>query len=324
MVIEGQQIFLTGGAGFLGTALARRLAGRNRLFLYDNLYRDALTASGLRDHPHVTFCQGDVLDRERLQEAMRGSTMVIHLAAIAGVDEVRKSSIRTLNVNTLGTYNVLEAARTLPNLVRLVNFSTSEVYGTMAYKVDELHDAMPGSVGELRWTYAVSKLVGEHFTHAYADELGMPTVTIRPFNVYGPGQVGGSAVRAFVLRAVRNQNLIVRGDGSQIRAWCYVDDLVEGVLLALERPEAVGQTFNIGNPRSTITIYNLAREVIRLSGATSQIEFAPLGYVDIDLRIPNIDKARTLLGYEPRVELEEGLQRTIAWFREREGLSSSD
>ena len=109
----------------------------------------------------------------------------------------------------------------------------------------------------------------------------------------------------------------MRGDGAQIRAWCYVDDMVEAVLRCLEHPSAIGQSFNIGNPRSTVTIYDLARRIHRLAGATGEIGFTPLGYIDVELRIPNVDKARGLLGFEPKVELDDGLARTIAWYRER-------
>ena len=155
-----------------------------------------------------------------------------------------------------------------------------------------------GSVGEARWTYAVSKLAGEHMAHAYHDELGLPTVTVRPFNVYGPGQIGGGAIRAFIEAALAGDDLTVHGDGSQIRAWCYVDDMVEACSLCLERPEAVGQSFNIGNPRSAVTIFDLAQRIKRLTGCPGEIVFAPLDYVDVELRIPNVEKARELLGFE--------------------------
>lgn len=311
MRICNKRIFITGGAGFIGTALVSRLIDDNEIIIYDNLHRDAISHTDLLKHKNLTFVHGDVLDFDKLKNAMKDSQIVIHLAAIAGVDVVMKNSVKTLTVNVIGTYNVLEAAKTLPNLERFVDFSTSEVYGAHVYKADELHQTSQGAVGEARWTYAVSKLVGEHFSHAYCYEYGIPAVAIRPFNIYGPGQVGGGAIKAFVLKAIKNENLIVHGDGSQIRAWCYIDDLVDGTLLTLVKPEAIGQSFNLGNPRSTITIYNLACEVIRLSGATSQIEFAPLGYVDIEIRVPNIDKARNILGYEPKVELQEGILRTL-------------
>src|SRR5439155_26617325 len=111
------------------------------------------------------------------------------------------------------------------------------VFGTPAFNVREGHVSTIGSVGEARWTYAVSKLAGEHLAHAYHDELGIPTVTVRPFNVYGPGQIGGGAIRAFIEAALRGDNLIVRGDGAQIRAWCFVDDVVECVQLCLGPPK---------------------------------------------------------------------------------------
>jgi len=316
MHIANKRIFMTGGAGFIGTTLTRCLVNDNEVVIYDNLHRNAISNSGLLQHKNVKFIRGDVLDFVRLKESMAESHIVVHLAAIAGVDTVMEDMVRTLRVNVIGTYNVLEAARTLSKIERLVDFSTSEVFGTHAYKVDELHETSQGAVGEARWTYAISKLVGEHFSHAYCYEFDMPTVSVRPFNIYGPGQVGGGAIKAFVLKAIKNENLIVHGDGSQIRAWCYIDDLIDGVLLTLTKSEAIGQSFNIGNPRSTITIYNLALEVIRLSGASSQIEFKPINYTDIEIRVPNIDKARNLLGYEPKVELQEGILRTLKWYKE--------
>jgi nucleoside-diphosphate-sugar epimerase len=152
---------------------------------------------------------------------------------------------------------------------------------------------------------------------AYHDECGLRTVTLRPFNVYGPGQIGGGAIRAFIEAALEGRDLVVHGDGAQIRAWCYVDDMVDALLLCLERPEAVGQTFNVGNARSTVTIFDLAQRVKRLTGAPGQIGFQPLHYTDVEIRIPNVDKARELLGFEAGVDLDDGLARTIAWYRQR-------
>ena len=217
----------------------------------------------------------------------------------------------------IGHPEVAYAVATQTTLERLVDFSTSEEFGTHAYNVNEGHVSTIGSVGEARWTYAVSKLAGEHMTHAYHDELGLPTVTVRPFNVFGPGQIGGGAIRAFIEAALAGEDLVVRGDGSQIRAWCYVDDMVDAVLLCLERPEAVGQSFNIGNARSAVTIFDLAQRVKRITGCSGEIRFAPLNYVDVELRIPNVGKAREQLGFEARVELDEGLAQTIGWYRAR-------
>jgi UDP-glucose 4-epimerase len=310
---------LTGGAGFIGTTLTRRLIDENEIVVLDNLHRDALAGTDLSGHPNLTFVQGDVLDADAVRDTIRGATHVVHLAAIAGVDTVLESPVRTMRVNLIGTYNVLEAAHaTIDTVERLADFSTSEVFGRHAYKVEEIHETAQGSVGEARWTYAVSKLAGEHMAHAYFHEFGLPTCSLRPFNVYGPGQIGGGAIRAFIETVLAGEDMIIHGDGSQIRAWCYVDDLVDALLLVLERPEAVGEVFNVGNQRSVVTIFDLASRIRRLMGADVEIKFRPLHYTDVEMRIPNVDKARALLGWEPKVDLDEGLARTIAWYRERQ------
>jgi nucleoside-diphosphate-sugar epimerase len=318
VALQGKRIFVTGGAGFIATTLARTLVDQNEVIALDNLHRDALTATDLADHPNFDFQQADVLDAEAVTELSRGATHIVHCAAIAGVDTVIESPVRTMRVNVIGTYNVLEAAvATQATVERLVDFSTSEIFGTHAYNVREGQVSTIGSVGEARWTYAVSKLAGEHMAHAYHDELRLPIVTLRPFNVFGPGQIGGGAIRAFIEAALAGDNLTVRGDGAQIRAWCYVDDMVEAVRLCLEHPRAVGQSFNVGNPRSAVTIFDLAQRIKRLTGCPGEIVFAPLEYVDVELRIPNVEKARDEIGFEARVELDDGLERTIAWYRAR-------
>jgi nucleoside-diphosphate-sugar epimerase len=323
VALEGKRIFITGGAGFIGTTLARELVDRNTVIAYDNLHRDSVSGTDLGDHPSYQLIQGDILDADALREAAAGATHFVHCAAIAGVDTVLASPVRTMRVNVIGTYNALEAAlATLPSLERFIDFSTSEVFGTHAFRVEEGQVSTIGSVGEARWTYAVSKLAGEHMAHAYHDELGLPAVTVHPFNVFGPHQIGGGAIRAFIEAALAERDLTIHGDGSQIRAWCYVTDMVNGVLACLERPEAVGQAFNIGNPRSAVTIFDLAQRIKRLSGAASEITFQPLHYADVELRIPNVEKAREVLGWEPRVELDEGLEKTIAWYRERTPVSA--
>ncbi len=244
MALSGKKILLTGGAGFIGTSLARRLVADNELVVLDNLHRDSLTGTDLAEHPNLRFVQGDVLDLDTLRTLTEGTTHVIHMAAIAGVDKVLESRVRTMRVNLIGTYNVLEAAHEAGTVERLVDFSTSEVFGTHAYKVEETHVTSQGSVGEARWTYAVSKLAGEYLAHSYFDEYGLPATSVRPFNVYGPGQVGSGAIHHFTVRALAGEELVIHGDGSQIRAWCFVDDVVEALLLVLEREEAVGEVFN--------------------------------------------------------------------------------
>jgi nucleoside-diphosphate-sugar epimerase len=315
-MLEGKRIFISGGAGFIGTTLARELVDRNEVIAFDNLHRDALSGTELGDHGNFSLVQGDILDGDAFRAAAAGATHFVHCAAIAGVDTVLESPVRTMRVNVIGTYNALEAAlATKSSLERFVDFSTSEVFGTHAFRVEEGQVSTIGSVGEARWTYAVSKLAGEHMAHAYHDELGLPTVTVHPFNVYGPGQIGGGAIRAFIENVLAGRDLTIHGDGSQIRAWTYVTDMVSGVLACLEHEAAPGQTFNIGNPRSAVTIYDLAQRIKRISAADVDIVFQPLHYADVELRIPNVEKARSVLGWEPLVELDEGLEKTIAWYR---------
>jgi nucleoside-diphosphate-sugar epimerase len=312
--VMGKRVLLTGGAGFIGTTLCERLMSENEVVILDNERRNALRYTDFLKHPNVTFVRGDVLDFETVHEAMRGCQIVVHLAAIAGVDDVVNQPVETMKVNLLGTYHVLEAG--LQHRVeRLVDFSTSEVFGSYAYKVQEADVTSLGAVGETRWIYAVSKLATEHLAHNYYKQYGLPTVSIRPFNIYGPRQVGRGAIHIFIVNALKGEDLEVHNDGSQIRAWCYVDDITDGVLLSLVREEAVGQAFNIGNPRSVITVYNLAREIVRLSGSNCKIRFVRVERPDVELRVPSITKARELLGWEPQVDLEEGLLKTIAWYR---------
>ncbi len=314
-MIESRRVLITGGAGFIGSAIARRLVEANDVIVFDNGHRDALSKSGLLGHPRLKVIRGDVLDPEALRGAMVGVQVVLHLAAIAGVDTVLKMPVTTMRVALFGSYNVLDAAVAAGGVERFVDFSTSEVFGAYAYKVNEKDVTTLGAVGEARWTYAVSKLASEHLTHNYFVQYGLPALSVRPFNIYGPGQVGEGAIHRFIVKALAGEPLQIHNDGAQIRAWCYLDDIVDAVLLTLEKSEAVGQAFNIGNARSVCTIYDLARAIVRISGSRSEIEFINWPHADIELRVPNIDKARKLLGFAPKVDLEEGLGRTIASYR---------
>jgi nucleoside-diphosphate-sugar epimerase len=312
---SGRRFLLTGGAGFIGSHLAERLLPKNQVVVLDTLRRNALATAGLEGHPNLTLIQGDVTDEAAVKKAVVGCDAVIHLASIAGVDTVLRNPVLTMKVSLLGTMNVLEASLAAGGVKRLIDFSTSEVFGRYAYNVTEWDATTLGAVGEARWTYAVAKLATEHLAMNYWKQYALPTCSIRPFNIYGPRQVGEGAVHHFIVRALKGEALQVHNDGAQIRAWCYVDDIVDGIMLCLTKEEAVGHAFNIGNPRSTLTIHSLAREIIRLSSSGARLEFVHKDQADVELRIPNIEKARELLGYKPKVDLEEGLLRTVYWYR---------
>ncbi len=324
--LSGKTVAITGGAGFIGSTLARRLSADPtiRVVLFDNLHRDAVTASDLLERPNVRLVRGDVRDKGALSGALAGAEHIVHMASIAGVDTVMNNPVLTMQVSMQGTMNVLEIAQSLlaagHNIERVVDFSTSEVFGRYAFRVTEGDATALGAVGEARWTYAVSKLATEHLCHNYFKQYGMKTVSIRPFNIYGPRQVGTGAIHHFIRRALQGESLSIHNDGSQIRSWCYIDDIIDGLLLVLTRDQAVGQSFNIGNPRSTVTIHQLARDIVRLAASDSAIDYVRWDHPDVELRVPDISKARELLEFAPRVELEDGLARTIAWYREEMGL----
>ncbi|MCQ9207277.1 MAG: NAD-dependent epimerase/dehydratase family protein [Omnitrophica bacterium] len=315
MSLKNKKIFITGGAGFIGTALIGRLIENNKICVYDTFRRNALKGTPYINHANISLMQGDVLDEKKLKSAIRGSDIVMHLAAIAGIDTVIKSPTSTMEVNMIGTRNVVKASAELGKVERFIDFSTSEVYGSYAYKMEEASSTEMGAVGEARWTYAISKLAGEHLAHSYYKEFGLPAISLRPFNIYGPGQVGEGAIHVFVTRALENQEIYIIGDGDQIRSWCYIDDIVEAVLRCLEKKEAVGEVFNIGNPRGTLTILSLAQKIIELVASKSEIVFKPKSYVDVALRMPDIEKARRILGYKPKIGLDEGLKRTTDWYK---------
>jgi len=308
--IQDKKVFITGGAGFIGSTLIGLLIADNKVIVYDDFRRDALHRKPYANHPNLTIIKGDVLDFQLLKKTMEGAQIVVHCAAIAGIDTVIKRPTETVRVNMIGTANVLEAAKSLTDLRRLVDFSTSEVFGQSAFRAEENHTTHIGAVGEARWTYAVSKLAAEHLTKAYNQEFGMPTVTLRPFNIYGPGQVGEGALRTFIQRALKNEEIEIHGDGNQIRAWCYIDDFIDGLICAMTHPKAVGESFNVGNAKAVITIYGLAQTVVRVLGSSSPIIFTRKDYADVELRVPSVAKARDLIGFEAKIDLEEGIRRT--------------
>lgn len=314
-MITNKRIFITGGAGFIANTLIGHYVGQNKITVYDNFHRDTLTNSPYANHPNITIIKGDVLDLDLLTSSMAGADIVVHAAGIAGIDTVIKNPVKTMRVNMIGTSNALEAARINGIKDRFIDFSTSEVFGSMAFRSTEEDSTVSGSAGEARWTYAVSKLAGEHLAHAYFSQYKLPVVTVRPFNVYGPGQTGEGAIQIFIKKALKNEDIYIDGDGSQIRAWCFVDDFVDCLVRCIENPAAIGNSFNLGNARAVITILGLAQTVCRVLKSDSKIIFRPPLSADIAIRIPSVEKAERLLGFKAKVDLEEGVLLTSDWMR---------
>lgn len=314
-MISGKNILITGGAGFIGTHLALRLADENRLTLLDlRPERNSLAFTPLANRENVQVVAGDVRDATVVERLMADVDVVVHLASLIGVQYVVEHARETIDTIVLGTRSVLEAARKQGRLVRLVNVSTSEVFGDGSSTSDDA----PASIGtrnDPRTSYAAAKLLAEHMAWAYLRDYGLPVVNVRPFNVYGPLQLTANATNIFISRALTGHTIQVHGDGSQLRPWCYVDDFIDGMLRCLEVEGVVGEDFNLGNPRTTTTIYDLAQRIVRLADSSSRVELVARPFSDFAVRLPGWQKAAKLLGYEPRIDLDAGLLQTIEWHR---------
>jgi nucleoside-diphosphate-sugar epimerase len=314
MKLAGKKVFVTGGAGFIGSHLAERIIEKNKVVIFDNLHRDALKHTLLTEHKNLCFVRGDVLDKGALQKSAEGADIVIHMASIAGVGTVVSKPTTTLNVNFFGTHNLLEVCRK-KDISRFITFSTSEVYGPRIYKAEESGMTTLGPIGKPRWVYAMSKLASEFLAESYHRQYGIRFTSVRPFNVYGPRQIGEGAIHNFIVKAIKNEPLTIYKPGSQIRSWCYITDMIDALEAILTTKKAEGEVFNIGNPQATSTILQTAETVIRLANSKSKIRFEELKYPEVDVRIPGIEKAAKLLGFEPKVSLEEGIKRTIGWYK---------
>lgn len=317
MKIINKRILLTGGAGFIGSKICEFYSQDNKILIYDNFSRDSLKYKKIKTK-NVIVVPGDILDFDKLRKTCEDfkPQIAIHLAAVAGVDTVIHKPLLTMEVNINGTFNFLKSLyKHRHYLQRVVNFSTSEVLGSYAYKSNEKSQTNFAPVGEARWTYSISKVTGEHLVYSYYKEFNYPVVTIRPFNIYGPGQIGEGAIHVFIKNAVENKNLEIHGDGDQIRSWCYIDDMMKGIHLVLTNKNAIGEIFNIGNPKGTITISSLAEKIVSLCKTKSKVVYVPKTYVDVELRIPSIEKAQTILGFKPEVDLDTGIVKTFKWYK---------
>jgi nucleoside-diphosphate-sugar epimerase len=315
--IQNKTVLITGGAGFIGSTLAERLANENEVLLLDRFFHDQPVAfTSLRHNSNVRMFEADILDGAEVVDLAQQADIVIHAAAIVGVGRVCSYPRETLETNFTGTSRILKALDKSSRLQRFVYFSTSEVFGVNSFRVNEETPTAVGPAAEARWSYAIAKLAGEHLVKAYHRQAGMPVVTVRPFNVFGPRRLGAHAILGFVLNSLMGNPIEVHGDGSQIRSWCYVDDFCDAIIEMIARPKAVGEDFNIGNPQNTLTILQLAREVLNVTGKTVPIELTESPFPDIEIRVPSLDKARQILGYRPSYDLRRGLELTTDWYRE--------
>jgi len=315
-------VLVTGGAGFVGSNLCEALLERgDTVYCLDDLSTGL--ESNMKDfisNSRFIFRKGSILDTLALEELISKVDVVFHLAAAVGVKYIVDDPLKGIITNVHGTEQVLRLSYKY-KLKKVIVISSSEVYGKsqkVPYKEDD--DRVLGSTKLNRWSYAASKAIDEHMAFSYAD-LGLPTVVLRFFNVYGPrmNEMGyGSVVAQFIKQALCKQPITVHGSGKQSRSFTYVDDIVKGVISASEVESAVGDVFNIGNGRPT-RIANLAKLIKKSTASISGIRRIPYkeyygpSYEDALIRCPDITKAKRVLGYDPKVALEDGLAKTISW-----------
>jgi dTDP-glucose 4,6-dehydratase len=302
---------VTGGAGFLGSHLCERLlAEGHRVICVDNLVtgrRDNIAE--LLDDPRFRFELHDISKPLTIDEPV---DKILHFASPASPVDYLELPIQTLKVGSLGTHNSLGLAKA--HRARFLLASTSEVYGDpLVHPQDESYWGNVNPIGP-RGVYDEAKRFAEAITTAYHRYHDLDTKIVRIFNTYGPRMRvnDGRAVPAFMSQALRDEDVTIFGSGEQTRSFCYVSDLVEGVIRLMESD--VHDPVNIGNPHE-MTIEEIAKEIIRISGSKSRIVYRPLPEDDPKVRKPDITRARTLLGWEPKVPLAEGLVKTLDYFR---------
>jgi len=295
------KVLVTGGSGFIGSHLVNKLV--------DSSYEVRVFDIKEPKNPQVEFIKGDISNLEDVRKAVKDCESVFHLASAIGVEYTERHPVETLDTNINGIKNVLECCLH-EDVKRLLFTSSSEVYGEPA-KIQVLED----SPLQPKSCYGVSKVVCEEYIKAYSKSYGLNYTIVRYFNVYGPRQSTSFVIPKFVDLALKQQTITVYGSGRQIRAFCFIDDIIEGTLLAFKK--ATNDVFNIGNDKEPIEMRDLAKKIIQLTKSNSRLEFVSLNKTDrsekreINKRTPDITKSRKILGYEPKVTLDEGLMKMI-------------
>jgi UDP-glucose 4-epimerase len=316
---------VTGGAGFVGSHLAELLLGQgHEVFVLDNLSTGSIeNIAHLKHRERFHYTIDSVSNEPVLAELVDQADVIFHLAAAVGVKLIVEQPVHTIETNVRGTEVVLTHANKKKKLVLIA--STSEVYGkSTAVPFCEDDDLVLGSTVKHRWAYACSKLIDEFLALAYWKEKKLPVIIVRLFNTVGPRQTGqyGMVIPNFVRQALAGQPITVFGDGTQTRSFTYVGDVVDALAKLVQEPKAVGRVFNVGNGYE-ISILDLAKRVKALAGSSSEIVTIPYdqayeaGFEDMPRRVPDTSRIHELIGYEPKVQLDEILDKVIDYFRTR-------
>jgi UDP-glucose 4-epimerase len=319
------RVLITGGAGFVGSHLSEALLERgDEVFILDNLSTGSFdNVVHLKAHPKFHYTLDSVTNEPVVAELVDRCDIVVHLAAAVGVKLIVEQPVHTIETNVHGTEVVLKIASKKKKLVLIA--STSEVYGkSVDVPFREDADLVLGATSKHRWAYACSKMIDEFLALAYWKERKLPVIVVRLFNTVGPRQTGqyGMVIPSLVRQALAGEPITVFGDGTQSRSFTYVGDVVRAMVALINEPQAVGQVFNIGNGHE-ITIGDLAVKIKGMTGSKSAIVTIPYdqayeaGFEDMPRRVPDISRIRSLVGYEPTVQLDEILTRVIEHFRQQ-------
>ncbi|MCC7494261.1 MAG: GDP-mannose 4,6-dehydratase [Fimbriimonadaceae bacterium] len=317
------KVLVTGGAGFIGSHLLERLLDRgDEVCVLDNLATGAYqNIARFQGHPRLRLLVTDITDERTVEREVSWADEVYHLAAAVGVRLIVDEPVKTIETNILGSHVVLSLCAKYHRHVLLA--STSEVYGkTDAVPFREEAASVIGPTDKSRWAYACSKMMDEFLALAYQHERGLPVVIVRLFNTVGPRQRGryGMVLPRFVQQALAGEPLLVHGTGEQTRCFGYVGDVVDGMLKLMAEPAAIGEVVNLGNDQE-VSIAQLARRVCELTGSSSELRRIPyeeafaVGFEDMLRRVPCLDKARRLVGYQPQVDLDGIISRVIEYYR---------
>jgi len=312
-----KKILITGGAGFLGSHLCDRLIAQGHLVIaLDSLFTGSKkNIAGLAANPSFKFIQHDVVDPITLQAlGVSGLDEIYNLACPASPVHYQYDPIHTMKTSVLGALNMLELARSTG--AKVFQASTSEVYGDPSvHPQPEEYWGNVNTIG-IRSCYDEGKRAAETLWFDYQRAYNLRIKVVRIFNTYGPRMAAddGRVVSNFIVQALRGEDLTIYGDGTQTRSFCYADDLVEGFIRLMNSPDSVVGPINLGNP-GEFTMIELAEKVLRLTGSASKLIHMPLPEDDPKQRRPDISKAKQYLAWEPTVALEQGLERTIAYFR---------
>jgi len=317
------KILITGGAGFIGSHLADRLLEQDHeVFIIDNLWTGKLeNIAGIKNSKDLHLVIDTILNESVMNELIFKVDHIYHMAAAVGVRNVMDHPVETLEINVKGTEVVLRLANRFKKKVLIA--STSEIYGKhLEHSLAEDDNRVMGTVKKRRWAYACSKTLDEFLALAYFDEKKLPVVIARLFNTVGPRQTGryGMVLPNFVQSALLGKPITVYGDGTQSRSFTYVRDVVDALVRLMDKPEAEGDIFNVGNDRE-ITINDLAKKVKEMTGSSSEIEYIPYekaygpSFEDMERRCPNIDKIKNLIGFKPSHDLDAIIQSVIDYFK---------